>query len=68
MTIGSEVKQCLASLKGIEANLSSLAIRTPDDEAKHVLRETRVLVNGVVADIQKRVVEMEVEETQYKGF
>lgn len=68
MTIGSEVKQCLASLKGIEANLFSLAIRTPDDEAKRVLRETKVIVNGVVADIQKRVVEMEVEETQYKGF
>ena len=25
MTVGSDVKQCLASLKGVEASLSSLA-------------------------------------------
>ena len=31
MTIASDVKQCLSSLKGIEANLSSLAIRTQDE-------------------------------------
>ncbi|MBA9028162.1 hypothetical protein HNP81_003482 [Peribacillus huizhouensis] len=68
MTIGSEVKQCLASLKGIESNLSSLEIRTPDEESKRIFHETMVIVNGVVADLQQRVIELEVEETQYKGF
>lgn len=28
MTVGSDVKQCFASLKGVEASLSSLALRT----------------------------------------
>lgn len=68
MTIGSEVKQCLASLKGIEANLSSLEIRTANEESKRIFHETMVIVNGVVEDLQQRVIELEVEETQYKGF
>ncbi|MGW6611235.1 DUF1657 domain-containing protein, partial [Peribacillus butanolivorans] len=36
MTIASEVKQCVASLKGVEAGLSSLALRTQDDESKRI--------------------------------
>ena len=37
MTVGSDVKQCLASLKGVEASLSSLALRTQDDESKRII-------------------------------
>jgi Protein of unknown function (DUF1657) len=68
MTVASEVKQCLASLKGIEASLSSLATRTQDDESKHTFQETMMIVNAVVTDLQQRVGELEREETQYKGF
>jgi hypothetical protein len=68
MTVASEVKQCLASLKGIEANLSSLAVRTQDDESKRTFQETMMIVNAVVTDLQQRVGELEREETQYKGF
>ncbi|AKP46227.1 MULTISPECIES: DUF1657 domain-containing protein [Bacillus] len=68
MTIASEVKQCMASLKGVEASLSSLALRTQDDESKRTLHETMMIVHEVVEDIKKRVGELEREETQYKGF
>ncbi|MEJ9211417.1 MULTISPECIES: DUF1657 domain-containing protein [Bacillaceae] len=68
MTIASEVKQCVASLKGVEASLSSLALRTQDDESKRTLHETMMIVHEVVEDIKKRVGELEREETQYKGF
>ncbi|MFB5934607.1 DUF1657 domain-containing protein [Peribacillus frigoritolerans] len=68
MTIGSEVKQCLASLKGVEANLSILALRTQDNESKQTLHETMMVVNEVVTDLKKRVGELEREEFQYKGF
>ncbi|CEG33164.1 DUF1657 domain-containing protein [Peribacillus castrilensis] len=68
MTIGSEVKQCLASLKGVEASLSSLALRTQDNESKQTLHETMMIVNEVVTDLKKRVGELEREEFQYKGF
>jgi hypothetical protein len=68
MTIGSEVKQCLASLKGVEASLSSLALRTQDNESKQTLHETMMVVTEVVTDLKKRVGELEREEFQYKGF
>lgn len=68
MTIASDVKQCLASLKGIEANLSSLATRTEDDCSKRTFHETMMIIHEVVTDIQTRVGELEREEMQYKGF
>ncbi|MGE7767616.1 DUF1657 domain-containing protein [Peribacillus sp. NPDC096540] len=68
MTVASEVKQCVASLKGVEAGLSSLALRTQDDELKRTLHETMLVVNDVMKDVQKRVSELEREEPQYKGF
>ncbi|CAH0347717.1 DUF1657 domain-containing protein [Robertmurraya yapensis] len=68
MTIASNVKQCLASLKGVEADLSSLALRTEDTESKRSLHETMMIVHEVVTDLKKRVGEIEREELQYKGF
>jgi hypothetical protein len=68
MTIASQVKQSLASLKGIEADLSSLALRTQDHETKRTLHDTMMVVHEVVTDLKKRVGELEQEEFQYKGF
>jgi hypothetical protein len=68
MTITSEVNQCLASLKGIEAYLASLAIRTQDSESQRTFHETMLVVNEVFTDSQKLVGELEREEFQYKGF
>ncbi|MGJ3193063.1 DUF1657 domain-containing protein [Peribacillus frigoritolerans] len=68
MTIASNVKQCVSSLKGVEAGLSSLALRTQDDESKRILHETMMVVNEVRKDVQTRVGELEREEPQYKGF
>ncbi|MGW6610065.1 DUF1657 domain-containing protein [Peribacillus butanolivorans] len=62
------MKQCVASLKGVEAGLSSLALRTQDDESKRILHETMMVVNKVMKDVHKRVGELEREEPQYKGF
>ena len=68
MTVGSDVKQCFASLKGVEARLSSLALRTLDDESKRTLHEAMMVVHEVTKDLKKRVGELEGEELQYKGF
>jgi hypothetical protein len=68
MTIASEVKQSLASLKGIEADLSSLALRTQDHQSKRTLHETMMVVHEVVTDLKQRIGELEREELQYKGF
>lgn len=68
MTIASNVKQCAASLKGVEAGLSNLALQTQDDESKRILHVTMMKVNEVLKDVQKRVGDLEREEPQYKGF
>jgi copper chaperone CopZ len=68
MTVVSDVKQCLASLKGVEASLSNLAERTQDNDSKQTLHETMMVVNEIVADLKKRVGELENEEYQYKGY
>lgn len=68
MTVASEVKQCLANLKGIEASLSSLAIRTEDEESAKTLHETMLMVSEMMVDLKKRIGLLEREEYQYKGF
>ncbi|MEC1445822.1 DUF1657 domain-containing protein [Bacillus haynesii] len=68
MTVGAQVKQCLASLKSIEAGLSTLALESTDEEAKRLYHETMSMSAEVISDIKKRVGELEREEYQYKGF
>ena len=68
MTVGSEVKQVYATLKGIEASLSSLAIRSEEEESSRVLHEAMLIVSQVKKDVRSRVGELEREELQYKGF
>ena len=68
MTVVSDVKQCLASLKGVEASLSNLAERTQDNESKQTIHETMIVVSEIVTDLKKRVGELENEEYQYKGY
>ncbi|KQL35993.1 MULTISPECIES: DUF1657 domain-containing protein [Bacillaceae] len=68
MTVVSDVKKCLASLKGVEASLSHLAERTQDYESKQTIHQTMMTVSEVVEDLKKRVGELESEEFQYKGF
>ncbi|MED4452286.1 DUF1657 domain-containing protein [Metabacillus fastidiosus] len=68
MTVGSDVKQCLATVKGIDASLSNLAIVSQDEEAKRVFHEMMLVMGEVKEDLQKRVGELELEEFQYKGF
>ncbi len=68
MTVGSQVKQCLASLKSIEANLNSLSLKTENEEARHAFHESCLKTRKVLQQMEARVGELEYEEPQYKGF
>ncbi|PWU67227.1 DUF1657 domain-containing protein [Gracilibacillus dipsosauri] len=68
MTVSSNVKQCLATLKSIESGLSSLAINSSDEEAKRLFHEQMLVMEEIKQDIMKRIGELEREEEQYKGF
>lgn len=67
MTIASNVKQTLSTLKGIEAQLSSLALNSLDEDSKKIFHETMLTLGDVKADLQGRVYELERAEPQYKG-
>lgn len=68
LTVASQVKQTLASLKGIEATLNQFAIEAKDEEAKFEFHETCLITRKVIADLEQRISEIERQEPQYKGF
>jgi hypothetical protein len=67
MTIAASVKQCLANMKGIEAQLSSLALNTNDKGAQEVFHTAMETIATVKKDLQTRVLELERLEPQYEG-
>lgn len=66
MTVISNVKQCIATLKGIEAQLSILALNSQEDQAQKIFHEMMLVIGEVEGDLQKRKVDIELEEPQYK--
>jgi hypothetical protein len=53
------IKTCLASLEGIEASLSILALQTIQKESADDLHAAMLLVGEIVTDIKKKVETMD---------
>ncbi|MFZ5647296.1 MAG: DUF1657 domain-containing protein [Bacillota bacterium] len=68
MTVATQVKQTLASLKGVQSTLQTLAAIEENSEAKDILSRNVRRINEVIRDMEKRVGVLEYEEPQYKGF
>ena len=66
MTVISNVKQTIATLKGIEAQLSILALNSQEEKAQSTFHNMMLLIEEVKNDLHNRQVEMELEEPQYK--
>lgn len=67
MTIASQVKQTLASLKGSQGTLRLYALQTRDEETRLVYNEALETMQGIVNDLEKRLQILEFQEPQYKG-
>ncbi|MBS8264368.1 DUF1657 domain-containing protein [Mesobacillus boroniphilus] len=67
MTIASDVNQVLSTIKGIEAQLSSMALNTNIPEASKIFHETMLVVGEIKTDLQNRKTQLEIEEPQYKS-
>lgn len=67
MTVISNVKTTLATMKGIQATFSRLALTSTDDEAKKIFHECMMETEPIITDLQKRVEFMMAEELQYKN-
>ncbi|MEC0091561.1 hypothetical protein PMSD_10800 [Paenibacillus macquariensis subsp. defensor] len=68
MTVASQVKTCLASLKGAQASLEQFAIETQNQEAKTTFTNAAEQAQQIVTQVETRVQQLENEEPQYKGF
>lgn len=68
MTVASDVKTCLASLKSAQASLEQFALSTQNQEAKTTFTSAAQATEQIIAQVQTRVQQLENEEPQYKGF
>jgi hypothetical protein len=68
VTVASQVKQTLASLKGAQANLETFALNTQNKQAKQLYTQAAQTTQSICDTLEQRVMQLETEEPQYKGF
>ncbi|WP_270170851.1 DUF1657 domain-containing protein [Paenibacillus sp. SYP-B4298] len=68
MTVASQVKTCVASLKSAQASLEQFALATQNQEAKTLFTNAAEQTQQIVDQVSARVQQLENEEPQYKGF
>ncbi|SHJ17018.1 DUF1657 domain-containing protein [Desulfosporosinus lacus] len=67
MTVASQVKQTLASLKGARGTLRVYSTQTREEEARSMYTDAIVVTSSIIADLESRLQTLELEEPQYKG-
>lgn len=68
MTVSSQVKQAVSSLKSAQASFESFALQTQDQVAKQAYSDAATQTQNIINTLQPRVQQIENEEPQYKGF
>lgn len=68
MTVSSDVKTCVASLKSAQANLEQFALSTQNQQAKQMFTNAAQTTQQIIQQVENRVKQLEQEEPQYKGF
>jgi len=68
MTVSTQVKQTLASLKSAQANLENFAMQTQNQQAKQLYTSAAQQTKTIVDSLEPRISQIEQEEPQYKGF
>lgn len=68
MTVSSDVKTAIASLKSAQASFETFALSTQNQEAKTMYTNAAQQAQNLVDLVSPRVQQIENEEPQYKGF
>ncbi|GAB7386569.1 hypothetical protein BSNK01_04040 [Bacillaceae bacterium] len=68
MTVSSQVKQAIATLKGAEATLMTYAQRAQKAEVRDICEKSAHRIKNIVDKLERRVQKLEFEEPQYKGY
>jgi hypothetical protein len=67
VTIATQLKQTLASLKSAQASLEGFALQTDNQEAKHMYEQCAQQAQTLVDSLNTRVEEIQQEEPQYRS-
>jgi hypothetical protein len=67
MTVASQVRQTLASLKGVQGTLRIYSTQTQDEQTVAVYKEALETTASIINDLEKRMQVLEFQEPQYKG-
>jgi len=68
VTVSTQVKSCVASLRSAQASLEQFALNTQNQEAKQTFTDAAEQTGQILQKIEARVQQLENEEPQYKGF
>jgi hydrogenase maturation factor HypF (carbamoyltransferase family) len=68
MTVGSKLKQTLASLRGAESVLRTYANQSQKEETQKVYQEAVQVSESIICNLEERLKQLEFQEPQYKGF
>jgi hypothetical protein len=67
MTVASQVKQTLASLKSAQASFETFALETQNQQAKQLYQNAATQTQTILQSLEQRVQDIETEEPQYKN-
>lgn len=68
MTVSSQIKQTLSSLKSAQASLESFALETQNQQAKQLFTNAAQQTKNIVDTLEPRIQEIESQEPPYNGF
>lgn len=68
MTVGSQLKQTIAVIRGANATLRLYAAQTQKQEAREVYHQAVAVTDEVLRDLEDRLKALEFREPQYKGI
>ncbi len=68
MTVASQLKKTIATLKGIQSTLELYSLQSYNEDEKSTYKDSLKTTNEVISDLEKRLKLLEYEEPQYKGF
>lgn len=68
MTVGAQLKQTIASLKGARSTLDAYSLQSIHPQEKERFKNGSIKLEGIIGRLESRLSSLEWEEPQYKGF
>lgn len=66
MTVGTQVKEAIAGLRGVQSSFEQFALQTENEQAKQMYTQAAQQTETILQNVQQRMQDIEQEEPQYK--